>query len=317
MSEVQEVEQVGALQTITTDSDFVAKVKLSKQFPRDMKRALENALTELDLDPALACRAYYSIPYKQWNAKTSTEETVFVEGPSINAAMSLMGHWGNCANGIRVVGQDDERIIVEGVFHDYERNVTTVRQQAVSRLRYDKKNAKMVPLREDRIVMAVQAGGSKAVRNCIIKGIPAVIVERYMQKAKLLASGVTKGTKLTAKDLKVRLEKMAAAFSEFGVTGEQLAAYMKANLAAQGTNEEKIAHMTGIYNSIKDGMANASEVFAVAEAPAQGQETRATGAKGSVKMEDLLAKKKAEEAPLPETKAVWPGGEDPEQAEFS
>lgn len=287
-----------------TDVDFVAKVKLAKQFPRNMKRTLDNALAELDLDPALASKAYYSIPYKQWNPKTQAEETVWVEGPSIKAAMSLAGHWGNCADGVRVVEQDEERIVVEGVFIDYERNRTTVRQQTVSRLRYDKKNAKMVPLREDRVAMAVQAGGSKAVRNCIINEIPAVIVERYISKAKALASGVTKGAKLTAKDMKARLEKMAAAFSAFGVSEAQLAAYMKGNLGSLGSNEDKLAHMVGVYNSIKDGMTQAAEVFGAGEEKG-GQEERATGATGKVKMDDLL---KARAADKPESQEhLWPG----------
>lgn len=305
MNDVEgEVSQAGALVPAMADVEIEAQAKLAKLHPRSMKKAMDDALAELELAPELAARAFYAIPYKEY--KDGQERTVMVEGPSIKAAMSLAGHWGNCANGIRVVAQDEERITVEGVFIDYERNVRTVRQQVVSRLRYDRKTAKMIPLREDRVVMAIAAGGSKAVRNAIIPSIPAVIVEKYMAKAKSLSIGMKKpGAKMKAKDLTERLDKMVAEFAKLGVTGTQLAAYMKTNLAAIETNEDKLTHMVGIYNAIKDGVAPASEYFG-AETPEGGQAERASGATGSVKMEDLL-KKKTEE---PEQNVVWPGDEE-------
>lgn len=291
----------GQLALAMADVEIEAQAKLSKQYPRSMQKALDNALLELDLDPALAGKAFYAIPYKEW--KDGQERTVMVEGPSIKAAMSLAGHWGNCANGARIVAQDDERVIVEGVFIDYERNVRTVRQQVVSRMRYDKKTSRMVPLREDRVVMAIQSGGSKAVRNAILGSIPAAIVERYLSKAKQLAATGGKATKLSTKDLKSRLDKMVAAFAEYGVSQAHLAEYMKVNLAALESNEDKLGHMVGVYNSLKDGMAQASDVFGGEAKPTGGQESRATGATGSVKMDELLKKK--DDEPEKPVQTVW------------
>lgn len=311
--EGQEAGKVGAMVMAMADVEIEAQAKLARQYPRKMALCLENALGELELDAKLAGKAYYSIPYKQWNKEKKVEETVFVEGPSIKAAMSLAGHWGNCANGARVVAQDDERIVVEGVFIDYERNVRWVRQQVVSRKRYDTKSAQMVPLREDRVVMAVQAGSSKAVRNAVLAGIPVAIVEKYMDKAKALASGVGSGKKLSAKDLKDRLAKMTEAFGKLGVSSEQLASYMKTNIASLKTNEEKMAHMVGVFNSIEDGLADASEVFGI-PAATDTQATRATGAGGSVKMDDLLKKKDAEKVPAPK-EAEKPTAGEPDSVE--
>ena len=275
-----------------TDTDFTAKVRLAKQFPRDLKRVLAQALEELEVAPEFAARAYYSIPYKEY--RDGQEKTVLVEGPSVKASKALTCHWGNCADGARIAEQDDERVLVEGVFHDYQTNVTTVRQVAVSRKRYDKRTKQMVPLRDDRLVMAIQAGASKAVRNAILSGLPVWLVEAYFAKAKKLAIGL-KGDKdkLAPKDIKRAVEAMVKAFAKLGVDGDRLSAYMKDKLDAELSDEEKLAQMRGIFTAISEGQTTVAEVFGGAPGETETPETAA----GPVSMEGLLGKKQSRETP--------------------
>ena len=56
--------------------------------PRDEAKVYAGAVKELELAPQFAKTAWYSIPYKDG------EKTVFVEGPSITAAMALARRWG-------------------------------------------------------------------------------------------------------------------------------------------------------------------------------------------------------------------------------
>lgn len=236
------------------------------QQPRDEEKVREAALKELELYPQFAAKAYYVIPYKDG------DKTVNVEGPSIKAAMALGRRWGNSANGARIVGEDNNRIQLEGVFLDYETNFRTVRPISVSKQGWSKKFGKVIPLRDDRLNMAIQAGASKAVRNAILSALPVGLVEEYTATAKKVAASGKTGKTAPVVPLKERMEKMYAKFADIGAPKTHVDAYLAEHHELEN-DEMVLAHMIGIYNAIEDGQAKLEEVFATLEkaAPAEPQ----------------------------------------------
>jgi len=232
--------------------------------PRDEAKVYAGAVKELELAPQFAKTAWYSIPYKDG------EKTVFVEGPSIKAAMALARRWGNCANAARITDNMDDRVIVEGVFMDYETNLRTLRTVSVAKRAWNHKMKQVLPLREDRLNMAIQSGMSKATRNAILASLPASLVDTYVAAAKRVAIGKgPAGSK--EKSLKERIEDAKKKFVTMGATENSIQLYI--NGQAYETDEDLLAGLMGLWTSINDGQASIEDVFGAPEAaaaPAQG-----------------------------------------------
>lgn len=226
------------------------------QKPRELTNVFQAAMAGLSFSPEYASRAFYTIPYK--NAEGGTEK---IEGPSIKAAMELARCWGNCANATRIVQELDDRIVVEGVFADHQTNMWTRREYSVSKMVWSRKLKAVIPLREDRLNMAIQAGMSKAVRNAILSSLPVYLVDQYFQTAKKIS---VEGMKKDAPTKQDRLAKAEKTFAKFGVTPERFKAYVDGTTFE--TEDDLLAHLIGIYNAISDGQKDADDVFPPLEA---------------------------------------------------
>ena len=250
--------------------------------PRDEVAVLKRAMAELEIAPEFAQTAFYVIPFE--NKRTGEKNNV--EGPSIKAAMALQRHWRNSASGTRVVSEDDDRLVVEGVFIDRETNTVVQRQKVVPKFLIDWKTKLPKPLNAQRLAMAIDAGMSKSVRNAILGGLPVWLVDRYFQAAKTLAAKNVGKKSKTDKDAPID-ERYAWLYNQLkkkGVTQKQVETYIKENMDANLSKDEILGQMIGIYNAIKDGQTNINEVVGV-----EGKEKSDTSSKdGGVKTEDLL-----------------------------
>lgn len=222
------------------------------QAPRDPAKALKNAFRELDAFPDFAKAAYYSIPYKDRSGED--EKTVMVEGLSIKAAMSLFGLWGNASNGARVVEEQSDQIIVEGVFLDYENNTRTLRQIAVRKTAWNRRTKTVEMLREDRLNLAIAAGMSKAVRNAILASLPEGLKAAYFQKAREIVAGAAKGK--SAKEL---LEEVLSALNgEYEIKKLDVARI----LGKQSLKMADVLHLQGMLTALRDGQIKKEDLLA-------------------------------------------------------
>jgi hypothetical protein len=230
--------------------------KMAVMKPRDEAVVYSGALKELELAPEFAKRAWYAIPYKDG------DKVVNVEGPSIKAAMALARRWGNCANGGRVVENLDDRIIVEGVFLDYETNLRTMRTVSVAKRFWSKKTNSVIPLRDDRLNMAIQSGMSKAIRNAILSSIPASLVDAYVAHAKKVAAAALKGNVAPGAKPKTAKEQIEASIRWFvaqGAADKSVREYLDG--LGMETDDDILTHIIGLGTAIRDGQTNIEEVF--------------------------------------------------------
>ena len=269
-----------------SDKEIRVMLEAASRKPRDERKSMEGALMELDIAPELASKAFYSIPYKDRSG--GQEKTVWVEGPSIKASMALARRWGNCWNGWSIKSQNSERAVVQGLFIDFETGLVTTRDLAVSSERYDKYVKKMVPLREDRLVMAISSAGSKAVRNATLASLPPFLVEAYNNKAKALATHAKTHDGEKELSLKQRIKGLVLDFKRHNVTSDMISDYMSHNLDGVEDRTEKLAKMIGILNALDEGQVKVEDVF-VSEKHGE-QSSVPTGGTGQVSMEDLMKK---------------------------
>ena len=171
-----------------------------------------------------------------------------------------------------MVDEVDDKILVEGVFVDFESNTRTLRTVPVSKSYIPKSTKIKTPLNNQRLMIAIAAGGSKAVRNAVLAALPAYLVDSYYKEAKRLAGGgAPKGSK-SGESVKELWSKMEAAFIRLGVDKQTLGDYIASSADLDGLDEPSVlAHMRGIFNAIEDGQTTASAVFG----SKQGSEVKA------------------------------------------
>ena len=243
---------------------------IAMQRPRKVDVLSTKALAELRAFPQFAAKSYYSIPYKDRSGPE--EKTVMVEGPSIKAANALARHWGNNSSGFRIVGADDERVLVQGVFIDHETGMRRTAEISVSRKAKTRKGETYI-LPVDRLNMAIQAGGSKAVRNAILNALPIGLVDTYFAEAKKIAA---RGGSVTAtatetpeqdmQHIEAEIKKSLERFAAYGVTEDDVSAYVQRH--PEFENEESVsAHLVGLLNALDDGQLSPEDVFTAPDAP--------------------------------------------------
>lgn len=230
-----------------------SQASLALQKPRDVAVAVDKAITEMVAFPEMAETAYYSIPYAE---RKGSDKKVFVEGLSINGALSLGRYWGNCATACRYVDETEDKVLVEGVFLDYETNFRVMRQVAVSKMK-KYSSGQVYWLSDDKLSQAIGAGMSKAQRNAILAGIPDLIKQKYFLKAKeLTAKQIKKAPKKGEKEpLQVLLENLAG----YGVTEEMLEGYFEK--PKKEYREEERLKMQGILNALRDKITTVDAIF--------------------------------------------------------
>mgnify|MGYP001559378229 CR=1 FL=1 len=239
---------------VRIENDIQQQIAVLK--PRDEAKVLTRVLDELHMVPEYAKKVYYSIPHK--DRSDDDEKTVWVEGVSINGSMAIQRRWGNSATGQRVIDETNERIICEGVFMDYELNNRVQRQVGVLRMYKPKGKNVMVPLREDRLAIAVQSSMSKAVRNAVLHGIPESIKMEYLRQAKAIA-GSTKGAggKPVKESLEKRLESLWIDYEGQGISKPEIVKY----LGKQSVNEQDYERLVGLLNAITEGYVKKDSIF--------------------------------------------------------
>ncbi len=248
-SEALEIVSSGAA-LVRIENDTMLQVAMQR--PRDEKKVLDGALAELDLVPEDAEVAYYSLPYKE-RRQGGGYRIAKVEGPSIKAAMALARRWGNCSTTARITDDTDEAVVLDGVFLDLETNFRSSRPFRVAKS-FKLRNGKVIPLQERRLDNAVQAGASKAMRNAIVGGLPAYLVNKYVAKAQFLTVGDLKKPAEPEK-----IEAVKKAFARYRVTEAQLEKYVDVPVADWKGRE--IADLRGLYNGLKDEQITVEEAF--------------------------------------------------------
>lgn len=240
----QTIQEGGAL--IKLENQTQMQISLAR--PRSEKAILADALGELELYPTAAKEAVYNKPV----GKNDQGKQIYAQGLSIRAAESIAGRWCNSAYGAEIVSEDGESITIGAVFLDMERNTRHAVSRRVSKS-YKSRSGTIVKLVGDRLDMAVNANISKALREVILRSLPAGLKAEYMEKAQEMIS------KTSPDAIKKAIPKITAYFKKHQITPEMIENFLGKKLSE--IDGDDYVELQGICNAVENGELTAKEAF--------------------------------------------------------
>lgn len=233
-------------------------VATANRYPRTIKRFVDEAIQLVTLDEETAAACMYALPR---DGKT-------IEGPSARFAEIVATCWRNLRVDARVVEDTGSMITARGTAWDMERNVLIAYE--VSRRVVDKRGRRYS---EDMVVVTGNAASSIALRNAVLKVIPAAIWRPLYLKAREVAVG-------NSETLSARRTKMLEYFGKLGAPRDRVFAL----LGVRGEEDitlEHLATLRGLATAIREGDTTLDEAFAGVEGgiapPKRASDTTGTG----------------------------------------
>jgi hypothetical protein len=281
------------------EAQIQARYVMAMQNRRDIMVARAALLKDCDR-PFFARKAIYKKPIGKG-----------IEGPSIRLAESAARAMTNILTDVSAIYDDDKKRIVRVIASDLEANVTYTKDVTVNktierlkptagrRIISQRVNSQgqptyLIEATDDEILDREGALSSKAMRTCLLRLIPADLLEEAIQRC------YETQAKKDAEDPDGARKDMVDAFGELGITVEQLGEYLGHPITQ--TDPKEIKGLRGIYNAIKDGEATWAEAIASKEQapkptdpaapPAQTVVTPSANA-GAPTLADVAAKSKA------------------------
>lgn len=225
-----QVVQVDAVERANVDS----QVSTAKQYPRSIKRSIENSIVMATMDTDTAQSCGYALPR---GGKP-------ISGPSVHLAKIIVSNWGNTRTEAKVVQITDKQIISRGTCWDLEANVASafeVRRSIVDR--YGKRFS------DDMITVTGNAANSIAYRNAVFSVVPKAVVEKvYKSAQKFITGDLSDDEKL----IKRRTDAINYFNDEWGITEEEVIKLCGKQTVNQ-IKADEIALMLGMVQSLKDG----------------------------------------------------------------
>jgi hypothetical protein len=241
-------------------AEIDSQIATARQYPRNMKKAMENILGLATMDDETAAECCYALVRKKKNknrnnaAAAPDEENKPIEGPSIRLAEIASQCWGNNRTVARVVSVNRTEKYVEaiGIFHDLETN-----QALEATVRRNIQTSGGYLFSADMITVTGNAACSIARRNAILGGIPRGIYRPAYHAAREIIAG-------SIATLPANREKAIKAFASFGVTVEQILEALDID-SESGIKVDHIAILRAMFAAIKNGEATVEEMFAKPE----------------------------------------------------
>lgn len=255
--ETEELIQVVSPEVVYQQDKAAIDVQIAtaKHYPRNMKRATDNALAIATMDKQTAETCTYAVPR---GGKKIT-------GPSVHLAKILAQVWGNLRVEAKVVDIGTSQLTSEAVCFDLETNLAIKTQVKRSIMQHEMKEVggkwqrtgKMIRMTEDMITVTGNAANSIALRNAILSVIPRAVVDKVYNAAKQTITGdVSDETKLIAR----RKQVIDALKDTYSVTEEEiLKAIGKASI--NHIDADDLVILIGVGTAIKDGDTTVEQAF--------------------------------------------------------
>ena len=219
-----------------------SQVTTAKQYPRSIKRSIENSIVIATMDAETAQSCGYALPR---GGKPIT-------GPSVHLAKIIVSNWGNMRTEAKVVQITDKQIISRGTAWDLETNVASafeVRRSIVD------KNGKRYS--DDMITVTGNAANSIAYRNAVFSVVPKAVVDKVYKSAQSLITG-----DLSDEDKLIKRRKEAISYfsDEWGISEDEIIKLCGKQTVNQ-IKADEIALLLGIAQSLKDGDTTIEELM--------------------------------------------------------
>lgn len=242
--EVETMPDAGTLAALQ-GAEINQQIATARAYPRSIKAFHNQALELATLSESVALECMYSVPR---GGKKIT-------GPSARLAEIIASCWGNCRYAARVVEEQKDFIVAQGVFHDLEKNALVSFE--VKRRITDSNGRRY---NADMIAVTGNAACSIALRNAVFKGVPKALWVDVYDRAVETAIG---------KNVPMSQRRAAAVeyFTKAGATKEQVFKVLEVADESEITMDH-LVWMTGVRAAIKEGEYTIESVFSDKAEPA-------------------------------------------------
>ncbi len=232
----------GTLAVITA-AEIDTQIATARKFPRHTTKAQQDSVRREVLElatrnPEVAGECFYAVPR---DGKTIT-------GGSIRFAEIVASRWGNCRAGARIVAEERDHIVAQGIFHDLETNAAVTRE---IKRRITGRGGKRYSA--DMIATTGNAACAIALRNAVFAGVPRAYWEDILGAVRKYLVG-------DAATLADRRAQMFAAMQKMGATEAMVLRLLSRVTPADVTGDDLVT-MRAVFNSIRDGERTVDEVF--------------------------------------------------------
>lgn len=268
VTQVQHDQNIIQLDTIER-ANVDSQIATAKQYPRDLRRAINNSIAMATLDVPTAQSCGYALPR---GGKPLT-------GPSVHLAKLIVSNYGNIRTEAKVVQITDKQVISRGSCWDLENNVASAFE--VSRSIVGRSGQRFS---DDMITVTGNAANAIAYRNAVFSVIPKAITDKVYQAAQRTITG-----DLSDEDKIIARRKKCIDFfkDEFGIS-EQEVVMLCGKQTVNQIKANEIALLLGITQSLTDGDTTVDDLMK----PYRKEETKNTIAAAAAEAAKNAAAKK-------------------------
>lgn len=231
-------------------AEVEARFVIAKKFMRDENAVFARILRACE-NPAFAEGAEYAYPRAGQQVK----------GPSVQLARELARMWGNLDYGFEIVRSDVDDEHIRGFALDYETNARPVQddhfEKAIQRRNRATGKTEWIEADERELRELRNKRGAIVERNCILRVIPAYVVEAAKNKCRETMEKAAKNELSQSRDESIR--RLVLAFDKLGVSTEMLERQLGHELSL--ISESELTDLRAIYKSIADGNSKREEHF--------------------------------------------------------
>lgn len=238
--QVVEVLQVDNQQVLAAlnRSEIDIQIATAHQFPRNLSQVLNNIETLATMDEETASSCFYTL----------RRQGKVIEGASVRMAEIVASSWGNLRVQSRIIGNDGKMITAQGVCHDLQSNLAV---SAEVKRRITDKNGKTYS--EDMQVITGNAAMAIAMRNAVFKVVPAALIKKAIDKAKMVSIG-------KSMTLETSRANMLNYFAKIGVDEKKILDYLSIEKVEE-IDIDMVVELRGLANAIKEGTTSVQEAF--------------------------------------------------------
>lgn len=243
------------------ESEIKAAITVAVSIPRKPAKAYERLMEQCDRR-GFAEKCEYS--FRRGGSR--------VTGPTVGLARQAAAAWGNIRYGLDVIEDTAERRRVEGWAWDMETNTKVTQQDDFQKV-HERKDpdtgvTSEVPVNERELRELTNKRGAVLVRNCILQLLPVDLVDAALERASATKKAGAK--KDLARNRKQVTRDLIDGFSRFSVTSEMLEEHLGHPLETM--DEEELAELRGIWNSLRDGNTKRGDHFGKGESVERADE---------------------------------------------
>lgn len=238
--QVVEVLQVDNQQVLAAlnRSEIDIQIATAHQFPRNLAQVLNNIETLATMDEETAASCFYTL----------RRQGKVIEGASVRMAEIVASSWGNLRVQSRIIGNDGKMITAQGVCHDLQSNLAV---SAEVKRRITDKYGKTYS--EDMQVITGNAAMAIAMRNAVFKVVPAALIKKAIDKAKMVSIG-------KSMTLETSRANMLNYFAKIGVDEKKILDYLSIEKVDE-IDIDMVVELRGLANAIKEGTTTVQEAF--------------------------------------------------------